>query len=219
MPVLMEYDLYYPDRALERGLEGTSTLFVLINEQGKVDQARVQKSSGYALLDSAALKTAQTFIFSPAMLHEQPIKASVIIPVKFKLREIDLDTWVTEVRVLQARIQREEDEQDIAMLYSLYKRLVYSTRYDYSMELNDYISTIILKSTAELWNGYWSLYPAASLLFIDMIKRYPGSFVSLQAEADFHRFLEAEAIRIHHRIPDKESNTLINRLNDAIENE
>jgi TonB family protein len=215
----MDYDLYYPDHALERGLEGTATLFVLINENGSVEQVELQRSSGYALLDSAALQTAQTFQFSPAMLYDKPVKASVLIPVNFKLREIDLDTWITEVRVLQARIAREMKDQDIAMLYSLYKRLVYSTRFDYDLDLNDYIKTAVLKSTAGIWDGYWSLYPAASLLFIDIIKRYPDSFMSLQAEADFNKYLEAEAIRIHHRIPDDKPYTLINSLYGAIENE
>lgn len=218
IPVLMDYDLFYPDHALERGLEGTSTLFVLIDEKGRVEQVRLHTSSGYALLDSAALQTAETFVFSPARLHDKAVKSTVIIPVNFKLREIDLDTWVTEVRVLQARIERETNEHDIKLLYSLYKRLVYSTRYDYTLELNDYISAAVLKSTAELWGGYWSLYPAASLLFIDIIKRYPDSFVSLQAEADFNTFIEEEAIRIHHRIPEEKSYTLINRLYEAVEN-
>ena len=219
VPVLMDYELYYPDHALERGLEGTATLFVHIDEEGRVEQVQLQRSSGYALLDSAALRTAGTFKFSPAMLHEKPVKATVLIPVNFKLREIDLDTWITEVKVLQARIMREMNDQDIGMLYSLYKRLVYSTRYDYDLDINDYISTAVLKQTAALWEEYWSLYPAASLLFIDIIKRYPDSFVRLQAEADFNKFLEAEAIRIHHRIPDDEPYTLINRLYDAIEDE
>jgi TonB family protein len=215
----MDYDLFYPDHALERGLEGTATLFILIDVEGRVETVRLQRSSGYALLDSAALKTAETFRFSPATLYDKPVQATVIIPVNFRLREIDLDTWITEVKVLQSRIMREMNDENIAMLYSLYKRLVYSTRYDVDLDINDYIHAAVLKNTAAMWDGYWSLYPAASLLFIDIIKRYPASFLRLQAEADFNKFFEAEAIRIHHRIPDDKPYTLINRLYDAMEDE
>jgi TonB family protein len=219
VPVLMDYVLYYPDHALENGLEGTVTLIAVIDEEGKIEQVRLHRTSGFAVLDSAALRTGQTFKFSPAMLDDKSVKATVIIPVDFRLREIDLDTWITEVKVLQKRVEKDMSEKNIELLYSLYKQLIYSTRFDYSDDINDYVSAAVLKSTAELWEGYWMLYPAASLLFVDIMKRYPDSYIRLYAEADFKRYLKEERIRMHRKLGDEKSLALINRLSSVLEQE
>jgi TonB family protein len=219
VPVLLKYVLYYPDHALERGLEGTVTVIASIDETGKVDQIGLHQTSGFAILDSAALRTGQTFRFAPAMLNGRPVKAIVTISVEFRLREIDLDTWITEVKVLQKRIEKGVSEENVESLHQLYKKLIYSTRYDYSDDLNDYVSIAVLKSTAKIWDGYWDLYPAVSLLFIDIMKRYPDTFVKFHARADFKKYLQEEAIRIHQTLPDEKPYTLINRLYCVLEEE
>lgn len=91
--------------------------------------------------------------------------------------------------------------------------------FDYSDDINDYVSIAVLKSTAGLWEGYWDLYPAVSLLFIDIMKRYPDSYIRLHAEADFKKFLQEERIWIHQKLDDEKSFALINRLSRVLEDE
>ena len=67
-------------------------------------------------------------------------------------------------------------------------QLIYSTRFQGGLEMNEYIKEAVLGKTAQLWKGYWSKYPASSILFIDIIYRYPDSFMSLRARADFNKF-------------------------------
>lgn len=217
VPVLTDYRLYYPDRALERGLEGTVMLRLVVNEQGKTEDVRIHRSSGFPLLDSAAIRTAETFIFSPAVVGDKPTRSHIILPVEFKLTGMDFDTWITEVAVLQEKIKRGASSKDIEELYNLYKRLIYSTRYKTDMDVNAYIEDAIVTETAEIWDGYWSLYPAAVLLFIDIVKRYPDSFTSLRARVDFKDYMEGEAIMMHRILSQSHSYTLINRLYNAVE--
>jgi TonB family protein len=216
VPVLMDYELFYPDEALERGLEGRVLMSMLVTELGKVENVRIYESSGNSLLDSAAVRTAQTFTFAPAMLRNKPVKASVLMPVEFQLKDIDLETWLMQVMILHKKLEHSFDKKNIEELYHFYKRLIYSTRFESDLGINDYIKEAVLEKTGRLWDGYWSLYPASSLLFIDIMNRYPDSFLSLRAEADFKKFLKKESIRIRHTLSASKSDTIINRLYSVI---
>lgn len=217
IPVLMGYKLHYPNEALERGLEGRVIMRVLITEDGKAEHVQIHQSSGEPLLDSAAVRTAQTFVFSPAMLNNKPIQSSVILPVEFILEDIDFETWITQVRILQDRIERSYSKEAIEELYNLYNRLIYSMRNEKSLDLNDYIKEAVLDSAARLWEGYWTSYQASTILFIDVILRYPDSFVSLKAKADFDKFFKEEAIKIRHALPSPQADTIIKRIYNAVD--
>jgi protein TonB len=52
---LSEY-VFYPEQARQLGLEGTVTLFVELSDEGRVEDVRVIESSGYPILDNAAIK-------------------------------------------------------------------------------------------------------------------------------------------------------------------
>lgn len=216
VPVLLDYKLFYPDEALERGLEGRAIVSLLVREDGRTGNVQIYGSSGYHLLDSAAVRTAKTFVFSPAIVKNKPVKSSVIMPVEFKLRDIDFNTWINEVFFIQRKIECWYRREDIEELYSFYKKMIYSTRFTQGLEMNDYIREAVLETTAQLWKGYWLTYPASSILFIDVIYRYPDSFMSLRARADFSKFFEDEATRIRHSLSSPQSDTIINRLLNAV---
>ena len=52
---LSEY-VFYPEQARRLGLEGTVALFVTLADDGRVEDVRVESSSGYPILDNAAVK-------------------------------------------------------------------------------------------------------------------------------------------------------------------
>ena len=52
---LSEY-VFYPEQARRLGLEGTVSLFVTLTDDGLVEDVRVDSSSGYPILDNAAVK-------------------------------------------------------------------------------------------------------------------------------------------------------------------
>jgi len=48
--------IFYPEEARRQGLQGTVQLYVELSDEGSVEDVRVIFSSGYAILDSAAIK-------------------------------------------------------------------------------------------------------------------------------------------------------------------
>ncbi|MFO7684990.1 MAG: energy transducer TonB [Desulfobacterales bacterium] len=75
----------YPDRARQKGYEGTVVLEVLVNRSGKVDDLRVLASSGYAILDRSAVNSVKTWSFTPARRGKDTVDMWVRVPVRFKL--------------------------------------------------------------------------------------------------------------------------------------
>ncbi len=215
-PVLLEYKVLYPDEARWMGLEGRVILGILIDQNGSVEQVRIIKSSSSAVLDSAALKTARTFVFSPAYRGDKPVKIWVNMPVEFKFEEVKPADWLVDVKSLQASLKAEYKEELVMDLYRLYKKLIFSPRKTIGIKVNDYIKTAVLEKTARLWEGYWQLYPAMPLLFFDIIFRYPDSYARFEAEEDFRNFFEKEKISIRNTLPALLADTLIARLYGAI---
>lgn len=79
----------YPRVALRRGIEGLVLLLVEVNEQGHPIEIQVKKSAGFKPLDIAALKAVRRWQFLPAQRNGTSVRASVEIPVRFRLDEAD----------------------------------------------------------------------------------------------------------------------------------
>jgi protein TonB len=76
----------YPSRARRRGYEGTVTLKVLVDRNGGVAELEIYESSGYRMLDRAALRAVKTWRFIPGSKGNRTIDMWVMIPVRFELR-------------------------------------------------------------------------------------------------------------------------------------
>lgn len=87
-PVMVNKDLpfRYPPPLYARKVQGNVTLRLFIDRDGRVtpDSTRVEESSGYVSLDSAAVKGSQELYFIPAKLHGEPIGVVVLFPVYFR---------------------------------------------------------------------------------------------------------------------------------------
>jgi protein TonB len=76
----------YPHIARRRGYEGEVLLSVMISVDGTVDTLKVKESSGYPILDRAAMKAVTAWKFEPARRMGIPVPLSVDIPVRFVLK-------------------------------------------------------------------------------------------------------------------------------------
>jgi len=76
----------YPRAARRRGLEGRVVVEATIDPAGRVVAANVQESSGYGLLDRAALDAIKRWRFEPAERDGRPVEATVAVPVVFTLQ-------------------------------------------------------------------------------------------------------------------------------------
>lgn len=79
----------YPESARREGWEGTVTLRVLVDEEGKSKSLEVNRSSGFAVLDQAAVETVRRrWRFHPAHYGEKRVESWVRIPVVFRLADL-----------------------------------------------------------------------------------------------------------------------------------
>ena len=75
----------YPRMATRRGLEGTVMLVLHISSTGQVERVLIDTSSGYSILDKAAVKAASQWYFVPAIQAGKAVAAQASIPVRFSL--------------------------------------------------------------------------------------------------------------------------------------
>ncbi|MDE2059931.1 MAG: energy transducer TonB [candidate division NC10 bacterium] len=75
----------YPLLAREKGYEGTVFLRVLVRADGRVERLAVDRSSGYEILDRAAVDSVKEWAFFPAKKAGKSVESWVLLPVKFAL--------------------------------------------------------------------------------------------------------------------------------------
>ncbi len=76
----------YPSVARRRGYEGRTVLRVEVLESGKVGQIEIAASSGFEVLDKAALKSVKGWSFFPGRRNGKRTIQWVMVPVRFFLR-------------------------------------------------------------------------------------------------------------------------------------
>lgn len=77
----------YPRRAFELGQEGTVTLHAEVMANGLPRELKVMKSSGYRLLDTAALAAVKKWEFEPTSINGNSIVSWVRVPVNFVIKQ------------------------------------------------------------------------------------------------------------------------------------
>jgi protein TonB len=75
----------YPQRARRMGYEGLVMLQVLVDVNGRVENLELVSSSGYAVLDKAAIASVKKWMFEPGTEGGKKKKMWVKIPIRFEL--------------------------------------------------------------------------------------------------------------------------------------
>ncbi len=75
----------YPAAARRRGQQGQVVLRAEVQADGRPARVEVVRSSGYALLDEAALASVGDWRFAPAETDGKPSAGAVEVPITFKL--------------------------------------------------------------------------------------------------------------------------------------
>lgn len=74
----------YPKQAILQDIQGKVFVRVKINEQGKVEDAKIAQGINSAL-NKAALAAAKKMEFSPAVYNGKKVKAAIAVPINFIL--------------------------------------------------------------------------------------------------------------------------------------
>jgi TonB family protein len=81
-----ESPVVYPAAVYQQGISGTVLLRLYVDETGRLapDSTRVQESSGYPALDSAALAAAPRLRYAPALRNGVAIATLFSQPIRFR---------------------------------------------------------------------------------------------------------------------------------------
>jgi protein TonB len=75
----------YPQSAQRKGIQGKVMLNVVVKADGTPAKVQVYNSSGFSVLDEAALEAVRQWKFVPARRGGEFVQASVVVPVDFKM--------------------------------------------------------------------------------------------------------------------------------------
>ena len=75
----------YPSISRRLGEQGLVLLQVQVTADGTAGSVELQTGSGSTRLDQAALESVKKWRFTPAKRGEQPVSASVVVPVRFSI--------------------------------------------------------------------------------------------------------------------------------------
>ena len=88
LPVMLNKELpfKYPIKLYAQKVQGNVTLRIFIDSNGVVrpESTLVVETSGYAALDSAAIRGSQELRFVPAKLRGEPLAVPILFPVFFR---------------------------------------------------------------------------------------------------------------------------------------
>jgi protein TonB len=76
----------YPAILRDAGIGGTVQVWFFIDEGGRVQNKRVNVTSGHQALDDAALRVAEVFEFTPALNRDKRVPVWVSFPITFQTR-------------------------------------------------------------------------------------------------------------------------------------
>jgi TonB family protein len=77
----------YPMIARRNGYEGLVLLRVYVLQSGEVGEIKLERSSGYKVLDKAALQAVKDWVFIPAKKNGVSISSWVTVPIRFQLSD------------------------------------------------------------------------------------------------------------------------------------
>lgn len=84
VPRLIHGEARFPERSQQRGQAGVVHLGVLVDEAGRARSIGLQQSSGYRLLDRAAVQAAEHWTFDVSSCRRADLPADQVIAVEYR---------------------------------------------------------------------------------------------------------------------------------------
>ena len=84
--VIRAMEREYPPLLRDAGIGGTVRVYFFIDEEGSVQDFRIDQSSGHQALDDAALSVAGVYRFSAALNRDKVVPVWVSFPITFQVR-------------------------------------------------------------------------------------------------------------------------------------
>ncbi len=185
--------LKYPIQAYDENIEGKVLLRIYIDEEGMVRQANIYRSSGYGILDSAALDVAKSARFRPGRINGEVQGMWLTWPLVYTFDHIAEDTkkWKQKVRETQYLASRDQSDAQYDLLV-YYRGMARKMVEDRDTQLNDLVFAVCASEVQNQWKPYKQDWPLSFILFLDFMTRYPDSAHGKTAEDYLIDFLTYE---------------------------
>jgi len=167
--------ILFPKIAEEENYSGNVKALLYISETGIVYKVDVLESSGYDVLDKAAVDYFTRFIFNPATGNGNPISCRAIWDMQFNLvdQESDAEDYVEEILDLYNEVTiavGEEKNKIQDNIFSLHNQFVINMWN--SANFNETVSKVVSPKIAQEWANVSNAYPLAFLLYHDFTVRF-----------------------------------------------
>lgn len=190
----------YPPEALAEKLEGTVVLLVYVERNGYIGSAGISRSSGHAILDSAALQFARTVRFTPGQIRGRPQDLWMTWPIVFRLSSapifsINLIEWqqnVVEFQITATEgnlLKRITAQDNLLAQYVSISKTIVDNR---SIIPNRTILDVVDPQVRDMWVEYEEVWPLEFILFQDYINRFPASWHVNRAENHLIDYISQE---------------------------
>ena len=158
-----------------KGLCGVARLGFVVNEDGRTSDIRLLKSSGFALLDQAAIECTRSSLFYPALHFSKAVASahSWDLDFRFFISNEFAQSYVQKVLTLYKNANAECTNVDEIVDEILQKHQEFAGNMIDHGNYNHYLRQIIQTETYHTWEDVWDYWPLKFLAFHDLINRYP----------------------------------------------
>ena len=187
--------IIFPKIAEEENYSGDVKALLYISENGSVYRVDVLESSGYKVLDEAAVDYFKRFVFNPATGNGKPISCRAIWDMKFSLvdQKSNAKDYVEEILDLYNEVTvADGDEKDEILdnIFSLHKQFINSMWN--SLNFNASVAKVVLPNIAEEWANESNTYPLVFILYHDFNVRYPDYHNSEDINKEIRNSLKSD---------------------------
>jgi len=172
-PVLIQdsFVKMYPPDAYAEQMEGTVKVMLQIDQTGTVSQVNLLRTSGYPVLDTAALDLARNFRFIPGKNQPMSDNCWMTWSVSYKLgdQSVDYDEWyMTTLNLLN---QLGTDSFPATKVLSQYVDLANKVAQSRDLDANHTILKTVSPGIAGNWREYDTYWPLHFVLYLDFLNR------------------------------------------------
>ena len=168
--------IIYPKVAQESSYSGITKIILSISNVGTVDNVFLEESSGYEILDKAAIDYCKNLVFYPAKVDDKTVYSKLRREIKFKISQYDRskDRYINEIKDLyisliqSASKERNRIEREILMKYN-----DFVDNMNDALNFNKVSEQIILPEISEEWKEDWNNWPLSFLIYHDFLVRFP----------------------------------------------
>jgi TonB family protein len=207
--------LIYPKLAQENFYSGSSKIVMFVNKTGLVDKLYVTKSSGYEVLDKAALEYCKNLIFNPAVRNNEAVDARIVWDIKFNFsdKNLDANNYLHDMENLYRKISKAKTgERNLIEKEILNKHNEFITNMKDGLNFNIYISQVISPEITTEWEKDWNAFPLSFLLYHDFLKRFQDYDSISVVKNKLYNSLRSD-IQYIKNTPDNDGKTKVEKLN------